>query len=406
MQTVLLAIQQIWSNKVRSALTTLGIIIGVASIVAVVAALTGLRTSVLDEFEKFGARKVFIDGSRPNSMRHRTSWRDVQLKLEEIEAIRDHSPSILDIAPQYFNTYPIQYGDRLLAGAAVTGIWPQWHRIESREITLGRKFNAIDDAERRPVCIVNDKAIEELLLPTDPVGEYILLGDRRFLIVGVVETIQLSSMFGGGNSATEIYIPFETARQLNPNGWISHAWAELSSPDKADDAIAEITYVLRTMRGLGPEDENTFEVRVIQQFIDGFNRLAKGITAGAAGVVGIALLVGGIGIMNIMLVSVSERTREIGLRKAMGARSEVILIQFLVESVTLSLLGGAVGLLLGQLMVLGVKSIPGSPLEQAAIPLWAVALSVGFSAGTGVIFGMFPALKAARLDPIVALRHE
>jgi len=405
-QTALLALQQIWANKVRSLLTTLGIVIGVASIIAVVASLSGLRQNVLSEFEKFGTNKVFVDGERPDSMRNQISWRDVQLKLEEVVAIREHCPSIVQVAPMYYNAYAASYGDRRLDGVQAIGIWPQWHDIEGRDITQGRPFNAIDEQERRSVCIVNDQAIKELSLPSDPVGEFIMLSGRRFLIVGVVETIQFSGRFGGGDTETEVFIPFATARQLNPDGWINHAIAQLAGPEKVEDAKAEIGYVLRTVRDLGPDDEATFEVRVVQQFIDGFNRLAAGITVGAAGIVSIALLVGGIGIMNIMLVSVSERTREIGLRKAMGARAEVIMIQFLVEAVTLSLLGGALGLAIGQLMVEGMRRIPNAPLESASVPVWAVALSVGFSAATGIVFGMFPAMKAARLDPIEALRHE
>jgi len=405
-QTVLLALQQIWANKVRSVLTTLGIVIGVASIIAVVASLTGLRESVLTEFEKFGARKVWIDGERPDSMWHKVSWRDVQLKLHEVEAIREHCPSITGVAPMYYGAYAAQYGDRRLDGVQTIGIWPEWHDIEGREILQGRRFNAIDELERRNVCVVNDKAIEELTLPAEPVGEYVQLSGRRFLVVGVVETIQLSGMFGGGDSSAEVFIPFSTARQLNPEGWINHALAQLASPDKAEDARAEVAHVLRTVRRLEPGDEDTFEMRVVQQFIDGFKRIAGAITAGAAGIVGISLLVGGIGIMNIMLVSVSERTREIGLRKAMGARAEVIMLQFLVEAVTLGLLGGVMGLAIGQGMVEGLRSMPGSPLESASVPVWAVVLSVGFSAATGVVFGMFPAVKAARLDPIEALRHE
>ncbi|MCZ7632055.1 MAG: FtsX-like permease family protein [Phycisphaerales bacterium] len=193
---------------------------------------------------------------------------------------------------------------------------------------------------------------------------------------------------------------------MNPNGWINQAWGQLASPDKVDDARAEVASVLRRMRELKPSDEDTFEVQVIQQFIDQFNAMAAAITAGASGIVGISLLVGGIGIMNIMLVSVSERTREIGLRKAVGARPAVVLVQFLVEAVTLCLAGGGLGILIGQGLILALRQIPDSPMEQASVPPWAIMLAVGFSAGVGVVFGMFPALKAARLDPIVALRHE
>ncbi len=405
-QTVALALAQIWANKVRSLLTTLGIIIGVSSIIAVVAAMSGLEKSILNEFEKFGARKVWVDGTVPRQWRNRIRWRDVQLTLDELRAIEEHCPSITKLTPMMMGAYPAQFGDIKLDGVPATGIWPTWHEIEGRRVILGRPFNQIDDAERRNVCLVNEKAIDELGLDRDPTGQTILLADRRFMVVGVVETIELSQMFGGGESSAEIFLPLGTAQNLNPNGWISFAWCQLASPDGAEDAIAEITAVLRRTRGLEGDDPNTFDVRVIQQFIDGFKRVAGAITAGAGGIVGISLLVGGVGIMNIMLVSVSERTREIGLRKAVGARPIVILTQFLIEAVTLCLVGGALGILVGESLVLLMRQIPDSPLVEATTPVWVILLSVGFSGATGVVFGMFPAVKAARLDPIVALRHE
>ncbi len=405
LQTFGLALGQIWANKVRSILTTLGVIIGVASVVAVIAALQGLRQTVLSEFEKLGAKRIYIDGTLPRSQWHSGRWREVQLKVEEVEAIRERCPSIESITPEWWGSYAAEYGERKLDAAPTVGIWPTWHDIVGRQVVQGRAFIPVDDASRQFVCLVNDKAIEELDLPREPVGEFIRIANRRFKIVGVVETVTLA-LFGGGDTATEIFIPFGTAQVLNPEGWINQAWGSLASPDKSEEARAEITFVLRKMRELSADEEQTFEIQVFQQFIDQFNAMAAGITAGAGGIVGISLLVGGIGIMNIMLVSVSERTREIGLRKAIGARPQVILIQFLVESVTLCLAGGAIGLAVGQGLIAAIRMIPDSPLKDASVPLWAVLLSVGFSAGTGVVFGMFPAIKAARLDPIEALRRD
>ncbi len=405
-QTVFLALGQIWANKIRSLLTTLGIIIGVSSIIAVVAAMKGLENSILNEFETFGARKVYISGDRPRELRNKINWRDVQLTFDEIDAIEEHCPSITKVTPLIMGGYPAQFADTKLDGVRVTGIHGEWHEIEGRSVLLGRPFNDIDERERRDVCLVNDKAIDELGLDRDPTGQTVLINQNRFTIVGLVETVELSEMFGGGETNAEVFIPISTAMRLNPNAWVSYAMGQLAHPDLSEDAIAEITAVLRKVRGLEGDYPNTFEVGVVQQFIDGFKRVAGAITAGAGGIVGISLLVGGVGIMNIMLVSVSERTREIGLRKSVGARPSVILTQFLVEAVTLCLVGGAVGLVVGEGLVLLMKAVPDSPLEDASTPLWVVVLSVGFSGATGVIFGMFPAIKAARLDPIEALRHE
>jgi putative ABC transport system permease protein len=403
-QTIVLALSQIWANKVRSLLTTLGIIIGVAAVIGTVAATSGLKRYVLSQFETFGAKKVFMDGNVPPSLRGSMSWGSVQLRLEEIRAIQKGCPSIDKITPIFHAAYPVENGDIKVLGVQTMGIWPAWHEIEDRYVTQGRLFNSIDEEERLDVCLINDKAIEELGLDREPTGDFILVGGRRFLIVGVVETKDMGALFGGGDVRSEIFLPLSKSMSMRPDGWINYAIGQLTEPDKAQDAIAEITFVLRKIRHLEPEDENTFQVEVLQQIIDQFNAIAAGITMFMGGIVSISLLVGGIGIMNIMLVSVSERTREIGLRKAMGARPEVVLLQFLVEAVVLCLVGGAVGLAFGQAIALGLSQM--DVLKETAVPAWAVLLSVGFSAATGIVFGMFPAIKAARLDPIVALRHE
>ncbi|MEO1716465.1 MAG: ABC transporter permease [Planctomycetota bacterium] len=405
-QTIWLALAQVLANKFRTFLTTLGIIIAVASITIVVAGLQGMKSFVLAEFETVGVKRIFVDGTRPPSMRGKISWRDVQLTRGEVDAIRDHVDTLEYFVPMYLGGYAVQFEEQSIDGVSVTGIEPEWHDVENRGIIAGRRFAPIDLRESRNVCVVNESAITELNLPQDPTGTFVLLSGRRFLIVGVVETLDRSTMFGGGDSRTEIYIPFTTAAALNPDGWISYAQGQLVDANSVDEAIAQISSILRQMRGLAPDEENTFDVEVVQQFLDQFNNIARVITLIAGGIVAISLLVGGIGIMNIMLVSVSERTREIGLRKAMGAHPMIILTQFLIEAVVLCLAGAMVGLSIGQMAVLGVNAIPDFPIESLSVPVWAVLLSVGFSTGIGVLFGIFPAIKAARLDPIQALHHE
>ena len=406
LQTVVLALGQIWVNKIRALLTALGIIIGVGSVLAVIASLTGLKDYVLGEFESFGAKTMFIDGTVPESKRNQISRRSVQLTLQEVEAIRDHCPAVARITPRYFNSYTIRNGETTKEGVLVTGIWPDWHDIQDRHVIQGRQFNRIDEEEMRYVCIINDQAIEEMNLDREPVGEYLLIDDLRFLIVGVIETKQLSPMFGGGDVRSEVFTPLSTSMKIDNGLWIRDAFAQMKDPSMADEAQAQIRFTLRKMRGLEPGDEDTFIIFATQQAIDQFNGIAAGMTAVAGGIVSISLLVGGIGIMNIMLVSVSERTREIGLRKAVGARPGIILMQFLVEAVVLCVVGGLIGVVLGQSLTLLLQVLPNTQLEEAKIPIWAIGLAFAFSVGVGVIFGMFPAIKAARLDPIEALRHE
>jgi putative ABC transport system permease protein len=404
-QTVFLAFGQLWANKLRSLLTTLGIIIGVAAVVTIVAATDGMRVYVLQKFESFGAKKVFIDGRIPRNKWGLVPWQYYDLKMPEVEAIIKNSQSIDKITPVIRLPGEVRIGELTKNDVAVTGIWPTWHEIENRSVTQGRPFSRIDDEQQIKVCLINDKTIEEFNLPKEPLGEHVTVRGFRFRIVGVVETKDLGPMFGGmGQSRAEVFVPASVALAANPRGWINMAMAQLKSPEVADEAVAEIKFILRKMRHLRPEDEETYDVQVIQAFIDNFNSVARVITIAAGGIVAISLVVGGVGIMNIMLVSVSERTREIGLRKAVGARPGVILMQFLVEAVTLCIAGGAVGLLVAQLGVMGVRNI--EQLRQAIVPLWAVLLAVLFCAAIGVLFGMFPAIKASRLDPIEALRHE
>lgn len=410
-QTVPLALGQVWANKVRAVLTALGIIIGTFSVIAVIGSLTGMRDYVLGEFESFGARKMWVWGEVPDSKRTVMGWDDVRVNLTEARLILEKAPSIADLTPLCAMSVDVAHGKDTERGVRVTGVWPEWHDIEDRDVIYGRRLGRIDSEERRQVCVINENAIEELNLNRDPTGDFLYVNNRRFLIVGVLETKEVFAAFGGGEARSEVFVPFETSKMMNP---YTGTWFMLRVDEPTDskpldqivaDARAEVRFILRTHRGLRGEDEDTFGTEVVQNAIDQFKGLAAVIGIIALCVVSISLLVGGIGIMNIMLVSVSERTREIGLRKALGAQPLVVLIQFLVEAVMLCLVGGMIGLGLGLGGVAALRFVPNLELE-ASVPAWAITLALGFSAAVGVVFGMLPAIKAARLNPIDALRHE
>jgi len=268
-------------------------------------------------------------------------------------------------------------------------------------MVLGRKLSMID--ETRPVCLVGPQLRDKLRMDKDCIGESIRIGHNTFRIVGVIERRARMEFGGDSREDYEVFVPFKMSSKFG-KPWIM-ALAESKSTEMLEEAVAEIKFFLRRARRIRPGDHDTFRVESLKSAIETFNKIALVMTLVAGGIVGISLLVGGVGIMNIMLVSISERTREIGLRKAVGARRSAILTQFLVEAIILCFFGGLVGVGVGELLTLGIAGI--NPLlEKTYIPMWAIALSFGFAGSVGVCFGMFPAIKAARLDPIEALRHE
>jgi putative ABC transport system permease protein len=405
-QSFILALSQIWASKLRSILTTIGIVIGVASVTGVIAALTGLRTNVLSQFEDFGTNKIFMGPSMPNTgPKSSADWNIIRLHPYEFEGMTDNCPSLKNLTKMTRYTYNVNSSSENVENVSVFGIEPTWHEIERRFITVGRPFSMIDDEQARPVCLINETLQNKLGLDRDPSGQTILIGPRRHVIVGVVENQPTSGMFGNDEAGAEAFVPFSFLYRdrVSMPLWMI---AASKSPEVAEEAKAEIVFHMRKVRKLAPDEPNTFQVEYIAQFVEAFKKLSTAVTFIATAIVGVSLVVGGVGIMNIMLVSVSERTREIGLRKAVGAPSAAVLLQFLVEAVVLCTIGGMIGLIIGQVLTTVATKIPGAALEKAYIPLWAVGLSFGFAGLTGVLFGMFPAIKAARLAPIDALRHE
>ena len=285
----------------------------------------------------------------------------------------------------------------------VTGIEAAYHDIQNRPVILGRKFSVIDNMQKHQVCLIDPKLQSELRLDRDCIGQSIRIGHQMFVIAGVIERRPEMNIGQDAEDYYEVFIPFRTLYKLGEPGiW---AFAASKSTEITEEAQAEMKFFLRGTRGIRPNEPDTFRIESVKSHLDMFNDIALMVTLVAGGVVGISLLVGGVGIMNIMLVSVSERTREIGLRKAVGAKNSAILTQFLIEAVVLCFFGGLVGLGLGQCLTLIISGL--NPLlDKTYIPVWAVGLAFGFAGSVGIFFGLFPAVKAARLDPIEALRHE
>ncbi|MDD5063675.1 MAG: ABC transporter permease [Phycisphaerae bacterium] len=415
-QSGYLAVGQIWAKKTRSILTTIGIVIGVASITTVISLLTGLKTQTLADFEKWGARTIWIRHQTPSTGPKRNiDWWNLRFWPEEFEGIMDRCKSLVRfsrIAPRDFYTpFVVRYGGKAVEGVNVTGIEPGAEQIVDRPVIIGRPFSKLDDSEARQVCFIDVALRDKLGLDKDCTGEVILVGGKSFVIIGVVDIVpEQTARWTGGGQGLEMFIPFRTCLKLTGDRRPHmYAMAESISTELSAESESEIKFFMRRMRKprLGPGEPDTFTVQSVQSRVDQFNRISTMMTLVAGGVAGISLLVGGIGIMNIMLVSVSERTREIGLRKAVGAKKKAILTQFLVESLILCFFGGLIGLGLGKLLTMVVGAISKNEvLGRANLPLWAIVLSFSFCGIVGIIFGMIPAIKAMRLDPIEALRHE
>lgn len=407
-QSVILALSQIWAHKMRAALTTLGILIGVASVTAVIAGLSGLRAKVEGNFEVLGTKRMWAYGRYPRRGPKRNwPWSKITLRASELVGLLEHCPSIAAFSRSSHRELSVRSSSEMVEQVRIIGIDPSWHEISNRSVVLGRTFSHMDQREGRQVCLITEKLRDKLLLDEKCVGERLIVGRRSFAVVGIVEPpLQLESFgMGQGDERFEMYVPFDS-NTYGGRDWVGVVEAIAKSSELSEEAKAELTFFLRKRRKVGPGEEDTFKVETLQGMFDVFNKIAAAVTGVTSGIVGISLLVGGIGIMNIMLVSVSERTREIGLRKAVGAKPSAICAQFLIEAVVLCFIGGAMGVGLGWLLTFAMKQIPGLRLDKAYIPGWAILLSFSFSTAVGLVFGMFPAIKAARLDPIKALRHE
>ncbi len=264
LQTVVLALTQIWANKIRALLTTLGIIIAVIAVVVTVAVMIGLKQFVLDQFESMGANKVWVFPNWPRNARERFSYRQIRITQQQADGMLAAVPSLQRLTPIMNMNPTVQYGDIVRRGVSISGVRPEWHEIEQRFVTQGRTFSRIDEEERRQVCLINDKGVEELGLEADPTGKVLLVDGRRFLIVGVVETKEPNPMMGDQDGQqTEIIIPFATGVMMRPEPRL-YIIAQTWTPEQFDDAKAEVGGYMRRVRHLQPDDPNTFGVEAIE----------------------------------------------------------------------------------------------------------------------------------------------
>ena len=400
-QNVVTAFVQIWAHKGRSLLTTLGIIIAVTSIICVVSFVEGFGKYVTGMLQGYGTSFIIVHPDIPWEG-HRPGQRRITMNLADVEAVRTECEAVRRLSPLLVRSETVAYGGETAKEIMIRGVNEYYQPIRNYYVDVGRFFGPMDVEEGAFVCVLGRSLLKMLECDESIVGDCVYINDRRFRVVGLLRS---KGSFIEEDQDQTVMIPYTTALTIYPEEKDRLIFlAEATAEDKIDLAEGQITRVLRRRHDLQPGEKNDFEVERQDQMLNQLGQVRLIATAILAGIVSISLVVGGIGIMNVMLVSVTERTREIGLRKSVGGRRRDILLQFLTEAVVLSTVGGVIGLLLGcgisRIAALHPKMVP---LE---LPMWAVALALGFSAGAGVVFGVIPAFKAAVIHPIDALRHE
>jgi putative ABC transport system permease protein len=397
-----IALRAIRANKLRSLLTLLGTIIGVASVIFVVSLVQGLNRFVADKILQAGSNVFYVDKwgffTSHEEWEVRRLWPLVT--LADADALAGGIPHAAMVVAMAGTSEPVRYRTHLMKGVEVRGRGAGYELIDDLVIDQGRHFNAADDERRRMVCVLGPEVAEELFPGLDPVGRVIRVGPQSYQVLGVTRS---KGKLLGQSQDRFVAMPIRTFQKWKQErGEIAVAVKSIDQPSM-ETAIQEARNVMRARRHLGPARPDNFGITTSETWLDFYHDLTNGIFFLTIGVAAISLVVGGIVIMNIMLVSVTERTREIGVRKALGARRRDILTQFLVESTTLSLTGGTAGIALGVALALLVGAV--TPLPTA-VSLPAVAAGVLMSSLIGVFFGSYPAARAARLDPIESLRYE
>ena len=405
LDSITMAFSQLRANKLRSVLTLLGIIIGVGSVVGVVSIGEGLRSKVMSEIDKMGGSRLIIVLPPPRFYNEGGRWTlrpwVERLSMEDVELIIEECTDVSSVVPVAEEGTGVQRGRASTMGQ-LKGVRPDYVEVMDWNVERGRFVNDSDLEEARKVVVLGDEIKKDLFGASDPIGSEIRIRNQRYTVIGVMEGKRLF----GHDWGTDLLIPLTTAqKRITGNKYLDALLVYCTESTKARALGMELGKFFKRHHEHGSE----FKIIAAETEIEKVDRLINVLKMVVGGIAGVSLIVGGIGIMNIMLVSVTERTREIGIRKAIGAKRRHILLQFLVEAVVLSLCGGAIGILVGTGLGKGIAGAIQHFAKESfpsKVSLDAIAVAIGFSFLTGVFFGVYPARKASLLDPVEALRYE
>ncbi len=407
-----MALDTLRSNKLRSFLTIVGVVVGVITVMLISSIISGINVAVEKQVESFGTRSIFLykfnigfsHGRRTQEERMRKP-----LTFDDAEAIKnlasiETAVPFLDVSNNFFGSKVMVSGKNGKTSSAVRlqGTTPDIEKTTTEILVNGRWFSDAESEAKADVCLIGSSVVDSYFPYEDPIGGMLDIGGTPFRVIGVLEKREQLFGGGGGNNdqSNAIYMPMGSALKIKPNAddLFILAVANEGMLERAKDDVQDL---LRVRRQVAYGKPNNFSMETAASIIDQFQAITAGVAVAMIVISSIGLMIGGIGVMNIMLVSVTERTREIGIRKAVGAKRSDILLQFLIEAATLTGFGGLLGLLIGWLLTLLVKLV-----LPSYVPIWAPFLGFFASVGIGIIFGLWPAWKAARLDPIECLRYE